>query len=64
MRCPESRELWEQAGGPEGRDEEFRYSAEKDLREAEGMREEAQKWPPGSSRADCFAATTGEFAWT
>ena len=40
-----ARELWERAGRPEGRDEEFWYGAEKELHEMQGMREEAQKSP-------------------
>ena len=39
-------QLWEQAGRPEGRDEEFWYQAERELREMEDLRRQAEAPPP------------------
>jgi hypothetical protein len=41
-----ARQLWEQAGRPEGRDEEFWYQAEKEVGEMEDLREIAKEPPP------------------
>jgi Protein of unknown function (DUF2934) len=38
--------LWEQAGKPEGRDQEFWYQAEQELKEMEDLREIATEPPP------------------
>ena len=39
-------QLWEQAGRPEGRHDEFWYQAEQDAREMEELREQAEAPPP------------------
>jgi hypothetical protein len=39
-------QLWEQAGKPEGRDEEFWLQAENEVREMEDLREIAREPPP------------------
>jgi len=39
-------QLWEQAGRPEGRQDEFWYQAEQELREMEQLREQAEAPPP------------------
>jgi len=39
-------ELWERAGKPEGREDEFWQRAEQDLRETEQLREIATEPPP------------------
>jgi hypothetical protein len=39
-------QLWDQAGRPEGRDDEFRLQAEKQIREMEELRELAKEPPP------------------
>lgn len=39
-------QLWEQAGRPEGRQDEFWYQAEQELREMERLREQAEAPPP------------------
>ena len=39
-------QLWEQAGRPEGRQDEFWYRAERELREMEQLRERAEAPPP------------------
>jgi hypothetical protein len=41
-----ARQLWEQAGGPEGRDDEFWFQAEQELREMEDLRRQAEAPPP------------------
>jgi hypothetical protein len=38
--------LWEQAGQPEGREHEFWYDAERDVREMEQLHDEATAPPP------------------
>jgi hypothetical protein len=38
-------QLWDQAGRPEGRDDEFRLQAEKEIREMEELRELAKEPP-------------------
>ncbi|WP_315756247.1 MULTISPECIES: DUF2934 domain-containing protein [unclassified Bradyrhizobium] len=39
-------ELWEQAGRPDGRDDEFWYQAEREIRELSELRDEATAPPP------------------
>jgi Protein of unknown function (DUF2934) len=39
-------ELWQQAGRPEGRDNEFWHQAEKELKAAGDVRETANEQPP------------------
>ncbi|WP_083841504.1 DUF2934 domain-containing protein [Bradyrhizobium sp. STM 3843] len=39
-------QLWEQAGRPEGQQDEFWYQAEQELREMEQLREQAEAPPP------------------
>jgi Protein of unknown function (DUF2934) len=39
-------QLWEQAGRPEGRDDEFWFQAEQELREMEELRRQAEAPPP------------------
>jgi hypothetical protein len=39
-------ELWERAGSPEGREDEFWHRAEKELQETEELREIAHEPPP------------------
>ncbi len=39
-------ELWEQGGRPEGRQDEFWYQAEQELREMDRLRELAEAPPP------------------
>jgi hypothetical protein len=39
-------QLWERAGRPEGRQDEFWYQAEQDVRETEELREQAEAPPP------------------
>ena len=41
-----ARELWEQAGKPEGRDEEFWYRAEEEFRGKEESRATSTEPPP------------------
>jgi len=40
-----ARQLWEQAGRPEGRDDEFWYQAESELNDTEALRREAEAPP-------------------
>lgn len=40
-----ARELWEQAGKPEGRDEEFWYRAEEEFREKQELGERTREPP-------------------
>jgi Protein of unknown function (DUF2934) len=39
-------QLWEQAGRPEGRQDEFWFQAEQELREMEELRRQAEAPPP------------------
>jgi Protein of unknown function (DUF2934) len=39
-------ELWQQAGRPEGRDNEFWHQAEKELKATDDVRETANEQPP------------------
>ncbi len=39
-------ELWERAGSPEGREDEFWHRAEKELQETDELREIAREPPP------------------
>ena len=39
-------ELWEQAGKPQGQENEFWHQAERELRETEALREIAHEPPP------------------
>lgn len=39
-------QLWDQAGRPEGRDDEYWLQAEKEIREMEELRELAREPPP------------------
>ena len=39
-------ELWERAGSPEGREDEFWHRAEKELQETQELREIAHEPPP------------------
>ena len=39
-------QLWEQAGRPEGREQEFWHQAEQELKEMEDLREIANEPPP------------------
>lgn len=41
-----ARQLWDEAGRPEGRDEQFWLQAEKEVREMEELRELAKEPPP------------------
>jgi hypothetical protein len=41
-----AQQLWEQAGRPEGRQDEFWYQAQQDIREMEKLREQAEAPPP------------------
>jgi hypothetical protein len=38
--------LWEQAGQPDGREDEFWFQAEQELREMEELRQQAEAPPP------------------
>ena len=38
--------LWEQAGQPDGREDEFWHQAEREIREAEQLHDEATAPPP------------------
>jgi len=41
-------ELWQQAGEPEGKDEEFYHQAEKELQEKDGSGDVPNGPPPGN----------------